>query len=31
MLGQHNEQVFCGLLGLSKVEFDQLRADEIIT
>ena len=30
LLGQHNEAILCGLLGLSRVEFDQLTADGII-
>ncbi|MBM4415905.1 MAG: CoA transferase [Chloroflexi bacterium] len=29
-LGQHNQDVLCGLLGLSRAEYDQLVADEII-
>ena len=30
LLGQHNEAILCGLLGLSRAEFDQLAADGII-
>ena len=30
MLGEHNEAVLCGLLGLSRAEFDQLIVDGII-
>ena len=29
-LGQHNDEVFGGLLGLSASEIDQLRADGVI-
>ena len=30
LLGEHNEHILCGLLGLSRDEFDQLAADGII-
>ena len=30
LLGEHNEAVLCGLLGLSRAEFDQLVVDRII-
>ena len=29
-LGQHNREVYCGILGLSEDELDRLRRDEII-
>lgn len=29
-LGRHNEQVYCGLLGLSSAELDELRADGVV-
>ncbi len=29
-LGQHNEEVLCGLLGLSRAAYEQLLADEVI-
>jgi crotonobetainyl-CoA:carnitine CoA-transferase CaiB-like acyl-CoA transferase len=30
LLGEHNEAILCGLLGLSRDEFDQLAVDGII-
>lgn len=30
MLGQHNEEVYCGLLGLSKEELERLKQDRVI-
>ena len=29
-LGEHNREVFCGLLGVSEAEFDELMAEAII-
>jgi CoA:oxalate CoA-transferase len=29
-LGQHNEEIFCGLLGLDQDEFEELRRTEVI-
>ena len=29
-LGEHNREVFCGLLGVPDAEFDQLMADAVI-
>jgi benzylsuccinate CoA-transferase BbsF subunit len=31
LLGQHNEQVFCGLLGMSREEFDSLVEGKVIS
>jgi hypothetical protein len=30
MLGEHNREILCGLLGVSSEEFEQLRSDGII-
>jgi crotonobetainyl-CoA:carnitine CoA-transferase CaiB-like acyl-CoA transferase len=29
-LGEHNEEVYCGKLKLSKKEFEKLQADNVI-
>jgi hypothetical protein len=30
MLGQHNEEILCGVLGLNEAEYAQLLDEEII-
>ena len=29
-IGEHNEEIYCGLLGLSPEEFDQLKKEKVI-
>ena len=30
LLGEHNEDILCGLLGLSRARYDQLVAEQVI-
>jgi crotonobetainyl-CoA:carnitine CoA-transferase CaiB-like acyl-CoA transferase len=30
LVGEHNEDVYCGELGLSKTEFDKLKKDGVV-